>query len=86
MAEMKIYGQAYESPGDGGDVESYMELSQEDLDSIKSLLEDPDDGFDFLDLDDLPDDIRERMEETIEDEWSEGGKWHTFVCGFSISE
>jgi len=84
MATMTIYGQAYESPGDGGDVESQMELSEEELNSIKELLDDPDDGFDFLDLDDLPSEIRDQMEEVIEDEWSEGGKWHTFVCGFSV--
>ncbi len=88
MATINIYGSGYQSPGDGGDIESIMEISIEEFEEIKSIAEDLGKELDELDYDDLPDDIRDRMEKTLDDEWGyvDGESWHTMVNGFSISE
>ena len=88
MATINIYGSGYQSPGDGGDIESIMEISIEEFEEIKSTAEDLGKELDDLDYDELPDDIRDRMEKTLDDEWGyvDGESWHTMVNGFSISE
>ena len=88
MATINIYGSGYQSPGDGGDIESIMEISTEEFEEIKSIAEELGKELDDLDYDDLPDDIRDRMEKTLDDEWGyvNGESWHTMVNGFSISE
>ncbi len=88
MATINIYGSGYQSPGDGGDIESIMEISIEEFEEIKSIAEDLGKDLDELDYGDLPDDIRDRMEKTLDDEWGyvDGESWHTMVNGFSISE
>jgi hypothetical protein len=88
MATINIYGSGYQSPGDGGDIESIMEISIEEFEEIKSIAEELGKELDELDYDDLPDDIRDRMEKTLDDEWGyvDGESWHTMVNGFSISE
>ena len=93
MATINIYGSGYQSPGDGGDIESIMEISIDEFEEIKSTAED----LVTLQLSKarmeasqvlLPDDIRDRMEKTLDDEWGyvDGESWHTMVNGFSISE
>jgi hypothetical protein len=88
MATINIYGSGYQSPGDGGDIESIMEISIEEFEEIKSIAEELGKELDDLDYDELPDDIRDRMEKTLDDEWGyvDGESWHTMVNGFSISE
>ncbi len=88
MATINIYGSGYQSPGDGGDIESIMEISIDEFEEIKSTAEDLGKELDDLDYDELPDDIRDRMEKTLDDEWGyvDGESWHTMVNGFSISE
>ena len=88
MATINIYGSGYQSPGDGGDIESIMEISIEEFEEIKSIAEERGKELDELDYDDLPDDIRDRMEKTLDDEWGyvDGESWHTMVNGFFISE
>ena len=88
MATINIYGSGYQSPGDGGDIESIMEISIDEFEEIKSIAEELGKELDDLDYDELPDDIRDRMEKTLDDEWGyvDGESWHTMVNGFSISE
>ena len=88
MATINIYGSGYQSPGDGGDIESIMEISIDEFEEIKSTAEDLGKELADLDYDELPDDIRDRMEKTLDDEWGyvDGESWHTMVNGFSISE
>ena len=87
MATINIYGSGYQSPGDGGDIESIMEISDEELEEIKSIAADLDKNLDELDYDDLPSEIRDRMEQTLDSEWGyvDGESWNTMVNGFSIS-
>ena len=88
MAYIVIYGQGYQSPGDGGDIESTMDLSDEDYEEIKSIAKENEKDIDELDFDDLPSHIREQMEEKLDEEWGfvDGESWHTFVSGFSVVE
>lgn len=88
MATIIIYGSGYQSPGDGGDIESTIEISDEELEEIKSIAAYLDKELDDLVFDDLPSYIRDRMEKTLDDEWGyvDGETWHTMVNGFSFSE
>ena len=88
MATINIYGSGYQSPGDGGDIESTMDLTDEEFEEIKSIAAELDKDLDELDYDDLPSEIRDRMEQTLDDEWGyvDGESWNTMVNGFSISE
>ena len=88
MATINIYGSGYQSPGDGGDIESTMDLSDEEFEEIKSIAEELDKELDELEYDDLPSEIRDRMEQTLQDEWGyvDGESWNTMVNYFSISE
>ena len=88
MAQINIDGQAYQSPGDGGDVYSSISISDEEMEAIREIAREKEVEIEDLELDDLPSDIRERMEDELRNDWeySEGGPWNTFVSGFSISE
>ncbi len=87
MATIYIFGSGYQSPGDGGDIESIMEISDEEFEEIKVIAADLEKDLNELDYDDLPLEIRDRMEQTLDDEWGfvDGEYWHTMVNGFSIS-
>ncbi len=86
MVTVTIFGQGYQSPGDGGDIESTMWLSDEEYEVIQSLAKKLDKDIDELSFYDLPDNLQERMEKVLNDDWGfqEGEKWNTFVNGFSI--
>ena len=88
MATIHIYGSGYQSPGDGGDIESTMYISDEELEEIKSIATMFDKELDDLEYDDLPSCISDRMEKTLDDEWGfvDGEYWNTMVNGFSIEE
>lgn len=88
MAQIDIHGQAYQSSGDGGDVFSSISISEAEMESIREIAREKEVEIDELKLDDLPSDIRERMEDELRNDWeySEGGPWNTFVSGFSIEE
>ena len=88
MATIYIYGSGYQSRGDGGDIESSMDISDEEFEEIKSIASELEKDLDDLQFDDLPSYIRDRMEKTLDEEWGyvEGEYWNTMVNGFSISE
>lgn len=88
MACIRVYGQGYQSPGDGGDIESTLDITDEELEEIKAIAKEKDLDLDELEFDDIPGHIMEQMEKALEDEWGyvDGEYWHTFVSGFSIVE
>lgn len=88
MVTITIYGQGYQSPGDGGDIESTIGIKDSEYEVIKALAKELGKDVDELDFYDLPDDLQKRMEEQLDDDWGiqDGEEWHTFVNGFSIEE
>lgn len=88
MAQINIDGQAYQSPGDGSDVYSCISISEAEMEAIREIACEKEIEIEELELDDLPYDILERMEDELRNNWeySEGGPWNTFISGFSIDE
>lgn len=88
MRTITIYGQGYQSPGDGGDIETTISIEDSKYEEIKTIAKDLGMDVNELDFEDLPSDLQERMEKELYDEWgfSEGEEWHTFVTGFSIEK
>ena len=94
MYDITIYGQAYETAGDGGDLETSITISDEEYEEIKAIADEQECDINDLSVDDLPSGILQQMEDAVQEEAeSYGDDWgcpieniSSFVSGFSIDE
>ena len=88
MINITIYGQGYQSPGDGGHIESTISIDNSEYEVIIATAKELGMDVDELNFEDLPCELQERMEKELNDEWGfyDGEEWNTFVTGFSIEK
>ena len=87
MITITIYGQGYQSPGDGSDIQSTISIDDKEYERIMSRAIRMGKCIDEMDFGDLTKDLQRRMERKLKAEWGyhDGEEWNTFVSHFSIN-